>query len=198
MKIALMAGHSCASEGAAVCAGFYKGYGEHRLALEYLPALGAELERHRYNVVFTQRAAAGGTSPRYSAMAANAAGADIALEWHFNAADSSTGGCEVLYWGGSEHGKKFAELLAGSLAGILKVRNRGAKPVRSAADRGYEAFRRSRMPFFMVEPCFAGSNAEEAQKFCELVRSGYFAVAAGNAVAEVLAAVYVGEQKLLG
>ena len=190
MKVALLAGHSRESEGAAVCAGLYKGFGENRLAHEYLPWLAAALSSRGYEAVITQRAAAGGTSPRFSAMAANAAGADVALEWHFNSAGASAGGCEVLYWGGSARGRCFAEGLAERLAAILGVRNRGAKAVRCAADRGYEAFRRSRMPFFMVEPCFAGSNEEEARRFCELIKSGYFAVAAGSAVADMLAGVY--------
>lgn len=190
MKLALLPGHARKKEGAACCAGYYKDFGEWALARVYLPSLADELRSKGYSVQLTQRADAGGTSPRYSARAANATGADIALEWHFNSAAPATQGCEVLYWHKSATGKRFASLLSERLADLLGVPNRGAKPIGDPDDRGYRAFRDSRMPFFMVEPCFAGSNPHESERFGELIKSGRFARAAAAIVAAALSEVY--------
>ena len=191
MKLALLPGHARKKEGAACCAGYYKDFGEWALARVYLPSLAETLRERGLSVQLTQREDAGGTSPRYSARAANATGADIALEWHFNSAAPTTQGCEVLYWHKSANGKRFASLLSERLADLLGVPNRGAKPIGADPDeRGYSAFRESRMPFFMVEPCFAGSNPREAELFGNLIKSGHFARAAGNIVADALGIVY--------
>ncbi len=190
MKIALMPGHARESEGAVACAGYFEGLGEHAVAEFYLPTLGACLVDMGYEVVQTEREDAGGTTPLYSAKAANNAGADLALEWHFNSAGSGVGGCEVLYWGGSVQGKEFATLLSARLAKILGVKNRGAKAVCDVADRGYYAFARSRMPFFMVEPCFAGSNADEARAFGEAILHGAWAEKVARAIHEIMEEVY--------
>lgn len=189
-KIALLPGHATAKEGSAVCAGKYKGWGEHKLALSYLPALAAELERLGYEVVITSRESAGGTSPSYSAIAANATGADIALEWHFNAATPTASGCEVMYWGKSATGRAFASQLSASLADILQVRNRGALAVPTPDNRGTEAFRRSRMPFFMIEPCFAGSNPDEAKKLCTAIAEGKWPITAAYAIHTAITTTY--------
>lgn len=190
MKIVLLPGHAKSREGAAVCAGSHVGVGEFALACQYLPQLGACLKEAGYEVVLTNRESAGGTSPVYSAKAANAASADVALEWHFNSAGAEVGGCEVLYWGGSRQGKEFATRLSARVAAILGVRDRGAKPVYGVADRGYYAFACSRMPFFMVEPCFAGSNAEEARLFGEAILNGGWAEKVARAVHESIVDVY--------
>lgn len=191
MNVTLLPGHALKKEGAACCAGYYKDFGEWALARVYLPSLADELRSKGYSVQLTQREDAGGTSPRYSARAANNTNADIAIEWHFNSAAPATQGCEVLYWHKSDTGKRFASLLSERLADLLGVPNRGAKPIGAAPDeRGYSAFRESRMPFFMVEPCFAGSNPREAELFGDLIKSGRFARAAGAIVADALGIVY--------
>lgn len=191
MKIAMLPGHARKKEGAAVCAGYYEGFGEHALASHYLPGLCVALEERGYDVVPTEREAAGGTTPSYSAKAANATGADLALEFHFNSAASDTTGCEVLYWHKSAKGKEFAEKLSARLAKLLGVRNRGAKAIGgSSEDRGYHAFRDSRMPFFMIEPCFAGSNPEEARIFGTLIREGAWQRHAAEAIHQTIEEVY--------
>lgn len=191
MRIILLPGHSKRRDGSVVCAGPYKGKGEFALAGLYLEQLGRCLAELGYDVVQTCRADAGGTSPMYSALAANAAGGDIALEFHFNAADSvTTSGTEVLYWGNSARGKLTANMLSTRVAKLLGLRNRGAKPVWGPADRGYLAFRRSRMPFFMVEPCFAGSNRGDAEKLGEAIKEGWWPKAVAGAIDEVLSQVY--------
>lgn len=190
MKIALMAGHAVSSEGAAVCAGYYEDFGEHALARHYLPGVRDNMVALGHEVVLTHREEAGGVSPSFSAKAANAAGVDIALEWHFNSAGPEVEGCEVLYWGPSVKGKRFAALLSQRLARVLGVPNRGAKAINSPDDRGFNAFKKSRMPFFIVEPCFAGSNEKEARVFGAAIHEGWWQVHAARAIHETIADVY--------
>lgn len=181
-KIALLPGHSSRDGGSVVCAGLYKGKREFALAgAYYLPALADKLRAYGYDTDITTRDVAGGSSPSYSAKAANATGADIALEFHFNSCGNATGS-EVLYWGYNKGtGREFAERLGESIAEILGVRHRGALPCyeddkkhpnERCTDNGWGAFNNSRMPFFMVEPCFAGSNPQEAEVYCRLIESG--------------------------
>lgn len=190
MKIALMAGHAYESEGAEMCAGYYEGFGEHSLARYYLPAVRENLGALGHEVVLTHRMDAGGVSPSFSAKAANAAGVDIALEFHFNSATPSTQGCEVLYWGPSEQGRRFAELLSARLARVLGVPDRGAKAITSNADRGFSFFQKTKMPAFIVEPCFAGSNEDEARVFGAAIHEGWFQAHCARVIHETISDVY--------
>ena len=191
MKIALLPGHARKEEGATVCAGYYKDFGEWALARTYLTGVCAELEALGYDVVQTQREDAGGTSPSYSARAANETNADIALEWHFNDYKGAEG-CEVLYYAEVDNpkGREFAQVLSNRIALLLGVRDRGAKPIRSSADRGWNAFKKSLMPFFMIEPCFAGSNEDEARAFGTLIKSGVWQKRVAKIVSETINEVY--------
>lgn len=185
MKIALMAGHS-GKDGGAVTGP--KGYSEHSLALEVIPRIKELLEEAGHTVAVTERSKAGGTTPLYSAVAANDVDADMAVELHFNSADSaSANGSEVLHYGHSSRSKKIAEAMLASWCSQSGLRSRGVLPVHSdEADarkaghagryttRGWSAFRRSDMPFFMVEPFFS-SNAQETAKVLAWVKSGEYA-----------------------
>lgn len=191
MNIALLSGHAKTSEGATVCAGHYKGLGEHALANHYLPLLRNHLVACGHSVALTCRENAGGTTPSYSAAAANATQADLALEFHFNSADTPAAtGCEVLYWGKSSLSRKFAVKLSARLAKILSLPNRGAKPVNFPEDRGYLAFRRSKMSFFIIEPCFAGSNPDDANTFCSAIHLESWQKYAAQAINETIAEIY--------
>lgn len=190
MKVALMAGHAARSEGAVVCAGYYEGFGEHALARHYLPTMRDCLAALGHEVVLTHREDAGGVSPSFSAKAANAAGVELALEWHFNSASPATKGCEVLYWGPSAKGKAFAERLSQRLSSILGVPNRGAKAITSMSARGFSFFQKTRMPAFIIEPCFAGSNEDDARVFGTAIREGWFQVHAARAIHETVGDVY--------
>lgn len=189
--IAILPGHAAKQEGAEVCAGYFQGWGEFKLASYYLPEVCQFLEENGFIVKPTKRESKGGTTPSYSAKAANATKADIALEWHFNSAGMASG-CTVLYYEGSpnEKGRVFAEKLGARIASILGVRHRGAMAVKSAEDRGWYAFKNSTMPFFMIEPCFAGSNPKEARAFCTEIKYGNFAKKAAEAVAKTIEEVY--------
>lgn len=177
-RIVLLPGHSHSDGGSRVCAGRYAEKSEYELARLYLPLLAGELKQRGYDVYIMSREDAGGTTPSYSAKAANATDADIALEFHFNSCGNATGS-EVLFWGYNKNtGKAFAEALGECLACKLGVRHRGALPCyedekkhpgERCTEHGWAAFNKSRMPFFMVEPCFAGSNPDEAVKLCEAI-----------------------------
>lgn len=195
----MLPGHAAKKEGATVCAGYYKGWGEFKLGSLYIPELCRWLEKEGFITKQTKRESKGGTSPSYSAKAANATKADIALEWHFNDYNALSDGCTVLYYAevANPVGKQFAEKLGERIAKILGVRHRGALPVKGEADplkgesdRGWYAFKNSAMPFFMIEPCFAGSNAREAREFCAQIKTGEFAKKAAEAVAATIKEVY--------
>lgn len=174
MRIALLPGHAQTSEGAEMCCGHFKGYGEWTLAAWYIPLLAQGLRELGYDVVRTQRSDAGGTTPSYSAKAANATGADIALEFHFNSAGAKARGGMVMHWGKSAPGKQFAKLLAEGITGLIGVPllGDGTLAVPTPDNRGTEAFRKSKMPFFMLEPCFAGSNETDCMAFTQALLSG--------------------------
>ena len=190
MKVALLKGHARRSEGAVCCAGYFKDFGEYALAEYYLPGVADTLVTLGHDAVITCREENGGVSPMYAAGAANDTGAEIALEWHFNSATPAARGCEVLYWGPSRKGQQFAELLSARMAQLLGVPNRGAKAITSQADRGYNFFRYTRMPAFIVEPCFAGSNADDARVLGAMVMDGTWQVKVARALHETISDVY--------
>ena len=144
MKIALLPGHAQTSEGAEMVCGHFKGYGEWALATWYLPGLADGLRELGCDAVITQRSNAGGTTPSYSAKAANATGADIALEFHFNSASPKARGGMVMHWGKSATGKKFARLLAQGITSLIGVPllGDGTLAVPTPDNRGTEAFRK--------------------------------------------------------
>lgn len=198
-KIAIMPGHASYKDGSVVCAGKYRGWGENKLARYFLPRLAAELRALGYDVVCTSREEAGGSTPSYSARAANAAGVELALEFHFNSCGSATGS-EVIYWGYNKGtGRAFADELGKAIAEKLGVRHRGALPCyedekkhagERCTDNGWAAFNGSRMPFFMVEPCFAGSNSEDAEMLCAAVAAPDWEVWLASAIDGAIKAVY--------
>ena len=191
MKIALLPGHARTKDGATVCAGYYEGFGEWALARTFLPAMAEHLRQLGYSVELTERADAGGTSPSYSAKAANATNADIALEWHFNSCEGAEG-CEVLYYAEVDNpkGREFAAVLSKKISQLLGVRDRGAKPIKGSEDRGWFAFKKSLMPFFMIEPCFAGSHEDEARAYGTLIKNGVWQSRVARIISETINEVY--------
>lgn len=190
--IAMLPGHASKSEGAKCCAGYYQGWGEYKLAALYVPLICEYLNSYGFKTNLTNREKASGTTPMYSAKAANATKADIALEWHFNSYNALSDGCTVLYYAEVDNpkGKEFAEKLGAKIAKTLGVRHRGALPIKSGEDRGWRAFKDSKMPFFMIEPCFAGSNPREAREFCNQIKYGDFIKNAALAISETIKEVY--------
>ena len=92
MKIVTSAGHSYACDGAQGC-----GYSEHDQAvrcnnrfIELCQANGIDVED------CTSEAGDVDSYLREQARAANASGADLAIQWHFNASDGNGHGTECL------------------------------------------------------------------------------------------------------
>jgi len=87
-------------------------------------------------------------------------GADIALELHFNSADSSANGFEYLFWHSSNKGARLAASLISTHAkNFSGFKNRGPKPI-DANDRGGSFLRLTPCPAVICEPFF-GSNDRE-------------------------------------
>lgn len=187
MKICLLPGHSPKDGGSAGRFGVYGTLSEYMLAKMVLPAVADELRRAGHEVVITERAAAGGTTPSYSAAAANVTRADLAVELHFNSAGATASGAEWLYFGPSVSSMRVANAMLNKWCSLTGFRNRGPlgcyeNEAKAAADgsvhryttRGYNAFARSKMKFFMTEPFFA-SNPTECAKVAVLLKSGDYA-----------------------
>lgn len=188
IKICLLAGHSGKDGGAVTTPG---GVSEHALALRVIPGVMAELDEMGFDVAVTERERAGGTTPLYSAKAANATGADVAVELHFNSADSASAqGAEWLYYGPSVKSADLAAAMLSEWCKLTGYKSRGVLPVYGSSNgrsgrfttRGWNAFLKSRMPFFMAEPFF-GSNAWEAARALTMVNTGAYARAMALAIA---------------
>lgn len=159
MKVALCIGHS-PKDGGAVTTD--RKFSEFAFWKAHLPKLKAALEARGHDAVICNRADAGGTSPSCAAAACNATGADLAIEFHFNSAySSSASGTETLYWHNSIRGQRAAEWINQRMVEVLGLPNRGIKAVTHNDDRAFNFFRKTGMPAVLVEPCFAASNVTD-------------------------------------
>lgn len=166
MKIALSIGHSPKDGGSVSTDGKWSEYGFWK---EHVWRVKEELERLGHVAVVCNRSDAGGISPSFAAKACNATGADLAVEFHFNGADTGIGGTETLYWYASQNGKKAAELIQAAMCDVLRLPDRGLKPVRYKDDRGYYFFKMTTMPALMLEPAFASSHVTDCDRLEERV-----------------------------
>ncbi len=165
MKVALSIGHSPQDGGAVMTNRKYSEYGFWKL---HISKVKDELERLGYEAVVCNRSEAGGTTPIY---------ADLAVEFHFNGADTGIGGTETLYWHASKNGKKAAELIQAAMCDVLRLPDRGLKPIKCKSDRGYYYFRETRMPALMLEPAFASSHVTDCDRLEERVDALCVAIA---------------------
>ena len=99
------------------------------------------------------------------------------MEFHFNSADTGIGGTETLYWYASQHGKRAAELIQAAMCDVLRLPDRGLKPVKYKSDRGYYYFKETRMPALMLEPAFAASHVTDCDRLEERVDALCVAIA---------------------
>lgn len=159
MKVALCIGHSPKDGGAVTTDGKFSEYSFWKI---HLPTLKAALEARGHQAVICNRSDAGGTTPSYAAAACNSTGADLAIEFHFNSADSpAASGTETLYWYNSRGGQRAAEWINQRMVEVLGLPNRGIKPVTLESNRAVNYFRKTRMPAVLVEPSFAASNVTD-------------------------------------
>lgn len=191
MKICLMPGHAPGKPGAELVT---TRVSEYDFARSYIAEVAAELTRMGYEVCRTERANAGGTTPSYSARAANTTGAALTVELHFNSSAPAAEGAECLYYAPSEKSAAVAKAWLDVWCELSGYRNRGILP--ACADdtwaalhrlprhttNGWSAFKNSKSVFLMAEPFF-GSNAGDAMKAVSLQRRGYFALWMAKAIA---------------
>lgn len=159
--VALGIGHSPKDGGSVSTDGKWSEYGFWK---EHVVRVKEELERLGHVAVICNRYEAGGTTPIFAARRCNEIGADLAVEFHFNGADTGVGGTETLYWYASKNGKKAAELIQAAMCEVLKLPDRGLKPVRYKNDRGYYYFKKTNMPALMLEPAFASSHVTDCDR----------------------------------
>lgn len=188
IKVALLPGHSSKDGGAEMVAGLK--LSEYDFAMKFIPQVKEKLEAAGYEVVVTSRESAGGTTPMYSARAANATEADAAFEFHFNSAGKTATGSEYLYKAGNDLYRKAAESMCKTWSAATGLKDRGAMAVCNSSDvnkykratsRGVNAFTKANMFFCMTEPFFS-SNPEECIKITELFNSGKWSSYMANTI----------------
>lgn len=167
MKVALSIGHSRHDGGAMATS---RKWSEYDFWRTHVNQVKDELERLGHVAVVCNRSDAGGTTPSYAAMACNASGADLAVEFHFNAAGSGATGTETFFWRDSVKGRIAAELIQSAMCEVLKLPDRGVKPIGKPSDSAYAFFQKSRMPAVLLEPAFAGSNVNDCIRMEERAR----------------------------
>lgn len=93
----------------------------------------------------------------------NALEPDLILEFHLNsAANNKVQGSEVLYWHTSSKSKKMADLVQGQLVRLMKLKDRGLKPITSE-DRGANILKNTKAPTVIVEGFFLSNVSNELQ-----------------------------------
>jgi len=123
----------------------------------------AELTKSRVSsVVISSYDGVGyGAAQRWLAAHLKTLGVKLAIELHFNSADSPAAtGHEWLYWSTSSKGKALAaQLHAEMCLALPTIRARGIQP-KTSADRGAEFLRGTHCPAVICEPGF-GSNPND-------------------------------------
>jgi N-acetylmuramoyl-L-alanine amidase len=86
----------------------------------------------------------------------NQTGADIAVEFHLNAATGNASGTEMIYI--SKAGKRLAEKLQAAAVRVLRLPDRGVK--QPFAGRGNYFLSKTTMPAVIVESGFIDNNGD--------------------------------------
>ena len=123
LDVAIVVGHDSTSQGARAVDGVREWTWTRPLATQ----VAVELERRGRRAGVLLRDTHGGYQAKMKRVAGaiTAAGAQVAVELHFNAnGGSGTGRTEVLYWPGSSRGQKLAALMADQVAECLGPKRR--------------------------------------------------------------------------
>ncbi len=172
-KLCLIVGHEPKSPGAKSCSGESEFVFNSRLA----DAMVKEL--CHVEVIRVWRAPEG-----YGALPGkvNATGADLAVELHFNAANTLATGTETLCASGSFRGHQAALIMQRHLVAALGLRDRGVKGT-AGSGRGGLFLTKTRMPALILEPFF-GDNPVDWNR--ANARAGALATAIARAIEEIL------------
>lgn len=148
-KIALCIGHNSKAQGAVGD----EGISEYNFNVEFLQELIPQLPYHNYKIF--ERPAISNYTEQQNQMHTEIAewgSCDIAIEFHFNAAENDqVHGHEILYL--SKGGKKLAKLLDTEWDQYLTSNDRGIKQRESG--NGYGFLKRGSYKSIIVEPFFA-------------------------------------------
>lgn len=150
MRIALIVGHSKESQGAVNKKSMTTEFNYNN---RLVPLISESLTELGVDNVIVYRDSYAGLPKKV-----NATGADIAIEFHANAAlNLSATGSETLYWHTSEKGKELAQSLQNQVIDCLNLRNRGLKPI-TPEGRGAHLLRKTAMPCVILEPFFISND----------------------------------------
>ncbi len=100
-----------------------------------------------------------GSAMQWMAEQVDHAGCDIGIEFHFNDADASASGHEVLYCASSTRGARLAGFLNAKLGSTFGTKDRGITPIDSTG-RGWAALSLPKAVMCILEPFF-GSNESD-------------------------------------
>lgn len=159
MKVALIVGHTEASQGASNIDGTTEFiYNDEQCKLAAVKLIEAG---HEPFIVFRST---------YSQLPhrVNLLKPDLAISFHCNAFNKRTSGSEVLHYHRSVKGKAFAKILQRETLKAIGLLNRGLKAIRTAhngkaGDRGGLLVRYTKMPCVIWEPFFI-DNDEDLSK----------------------------------
>lgn len=114
-----------------------------------------------------------GTGMTADIRAVNKYETDCIVEFHCNAYDGATEGCEMLHWHSSTKGKKLAEYVQKAVCKALGNDDRGLKPIK-AKGRGAAVLRGSIEPMIIAEPFFIDNPNDfhnALNRYAELVKA---------------------------
>ena len=105
-----------------------------------------------------------GYTSRQKEMAKKTRNYDLVLELHFNAANELANGCEALYYYRNEKSRKLCEVFCSDFTQRTGIKNRGAKRLVDASDRGYGFVYNQKPAAIILEPFF-GDNKKDCNLF---------------------------------
>jgi len=89
----------------------------------------------------------------------NSLNVDLVVSLHANAFNTTTDGCEMLYYHKSESGKEIATIFQKKILKLLANTDRGIKP-KTSEDRGGYLLKETNAPCIICEPFFIDNDAD--------------------------------------
>lgn len=155
--VCLCIGHSAADEGAR---SIDNKIGEYSFNKNLANLIKEDLESNKINVAIVNRLTdGGGTGMSADIKAVNSIKSECIIELHANAFNNKATGSEVLYWHSSSSGKKLANYIQSQTVKILKLADRGIKPINNN-DRGGSVLKGSKYPMVICEPFFIDNPSD--------------------------------------
>lgn len=132
---------------------------EHKFNESFLvPLIAKELRIRGFEVIVMEQIKSFGELPARI----NNMSPDVILSVHSNAYNFRASGSECLYCYGSKGGKSLAEILQRKMVAVLRLPDRGSKPLKSG-DRGFALVKLTKAVCVILEPEFLDN-------LCDLAR----------------------------